>query len=800
MKVPKGFSGVANGAFVGKKELEDGHDQYEFKLDFPCPSYLICIAVGDLVIVEDSPADKLVLPDDFQRTVSLHPKKKQKRRCETDPKKKKKKLKVKEDDIKWEEGVIPLRYISVKGTEEENLRLSFGETKGMMKWLQSKLLVPMPWPKYDQIFHPEIDGAMENISFVTWNQMYMVDRNLQKEFRNQLLHQVILHEMAHTYFGDAVVIRHFEHAWLKESWATFMESLWLLENRSKDHYFLDLYDNAVNYIAESDGEYARPIVTRSYDHSWSMFDHHLYPGGAWRLHMLQHLLGDECFWRGVRRYLYDFFGKTAETDHFRSCLERESGINLVPFFDQWFYRPGYPVIRLSYTYSAPHQSLAVSLHQIQAAAAAPPSSSGALHLFDIDVEVLVSFKDANGEIKTVTEVVEMRANKDNNVAFSKTFAGVESSPLTVVVDPESKLLFKLQFDDKTVGNDVLFRVARFEANPIVRLRALDHLIQNNNCNHSVMVHHLDAIIKDEPFFGTRRKIAEILASKHSLLATQLLLNMLQRETHDMVFESIFQSLISSASYSSTSSLSSAVIQETLKFLEARPDLNRASASALRVLGAHCKFSLDLAVFNKIMSIAQRPSNRTDMDLHGTVKSAAIEALGTLLPNVASSFYQGDSATSEEKAKIISDVIGLLEDLSRLESDSYPPTFVRITGVPSALRSIVASSMTPRDLKERMVRLLVALLQDPHHKVKAAAFCALSSAKVSEAVPFLNSAKRASIEQYHPALERQIEAVTAPSAVSDQVLIKDLQKQIEALSSIVKNLTTSNASSSSSSSS
>ncbi len=95
-----------------------------------------------------------------------------------------------------------------------------------------------------------------------------------------------------------------------------------------------MLDNAKAYIKETNSKYMRPIVTRVYDSSWAMFDRHTYPGGAWRLHMLRHLLGDESFWAGVRKYVKDYSGKTVETEDFRKYLEDASGLNLNKFFDQ----------------------------------------------------------------------------------------------------------------------------------------------------------------------------------------------------------------------------------------------------------------------------------------------------------------------------------------------------------------------------------------------------------------------------------------------------------------------------------
>jgi aminopeptidase N len=87
---------------------------------------------------------------------------------------------------------------------------------------------------------------MENISLVTWIDTFVIDQTNALE-RKHLTDLVNIHEMGmynnplyitkehtvnhlsafekgHTYFGDLLVIRHFEHAWLKESWATYIES------------------------------------------------------------------------------------------------------------------------------------------------------------------------------------------------------------------------------------------------------------------------------------------------------------------------------------------------------------------------------------------------------------------------------------------------------------------------------------------------------------------------------------------------------------------------------------------------
>lgn len=134
---------------------------------------------------------------------------------------------------------------------------------------------------------------MENISLVSWDDMFVLDEALAQEW-GRLVDQINAHEMAHSYFGDLVVIRDFADAWLKESWATYMEACWIEHAYGAEEYAYEIYECAQRYLHEADERYLRPIVTRRFDSSWQLFDAHLYPGGAVRLHMLRRLLGMRC--------------------------------------------------------------------------------------------------------------------------------------------------------------------------------------------------------------------------------------------------------------------------------------------------------------------------------------------------------------------------------------------------------------------------------------------------------------------------------------------------------------------------
>src|SRR5258706_11445935 len=117
--------------------------------------------------------------------------------------------------------------------------------------MTKRLGTPFPFPKYYQFALPRFGGAMENISLVSWDDRFVLDPILAGEW-TRLIDQINAHEMGHSYFGDLVVIRDFAHAWLKESWATYLEQCWFEDEVSDDEARYEYYMNAQAYFYEAD--------------------------------------------------------------------------------------------------------------------------------------------------------------------------------------------------------------------------------------------------------------------------------------------------------------------------------------------------------------------------------------------------------------------------------------------------------------------------------------------------------------------------------------------------------------------
>ncbi|RCI02732.1 hypothetical protein CU098_010214 [Rhizopus stolonifer] len=457
---PQQYTSLANGS-LKSSETTGEFTTTKWELDHPCPSYLICFAVGDFIEVDDG------------------------------------------------------EYYTAKGYEKQDLKRSFDETPNMIKWLQKKVGVPFPWSKYYQIVLPAIRGAMENISLVTWVEHLLLDETHALE-RKRLVDTVNIHEMGHTYFGDLLVIRHFEHAWLKEGWANYIESCWLQDNRSEDEFRYEMFDNATQYIQEC-GSYMRPIVTRKYDASWDMFDMHTYPGGAWRIHMLRRRLGEEVFWSAVKTYIERFYNKTVQTSDFQNVLEEASGLNLTRFFDEWLYSKGYPKLNGKYEYDANANRVKITMTQTQVNAAEQ------IPLFAFDLDVVITTND-NKKISTVLTFDQ----EESVTGFLSLPEG--QKPSQISIDPEGKVLFVIEMP--SIDRDVLIGTAKNSDNLMDRIMAYGELVKSGTRPALKAVH--EAILK-EPFYGVRVQCANSLAKLNSTYSLQILselnslLNLLERK-------------------------------------------------------------------------------------------------------------------------------------------------------------------------------------------------------------------------------------------------------------------------------
>lgn len=255
-------------------------------------------------------------------------------------------------------GRLPLSYY-VYPADTAKVRQTFGGTADMMRFFEDYTGVPYPWEKFAQVIIDDFMwGGMENTSVVTLNTATVVDARGALDFPSE---GVVAHELAHQWWGDMVTCRDWTHLWLNEGFATYAECLYSEAVRGEDEFQYAMIQSSYQ-IRNSDRIAGRkPIV------SHESFPTNLYSRGAWVLHMLRDILGDDLFRRGMRAYLARYAYACAETNEFRLALEDATGQNLDWFFDQWVTGAGLPKLTVTKEWDEESKELTVHLTQKQPA-------------------------------------------------------------------------------------------------------------------------------------------------------------------------------------------------------------------------------------------------------------------------------------------------------------------------------------------------------------------------------------------------------------------------------------------------
>jgi hypothetical protein len=146
---------------------------------------------------------------------------------------------------------------------------------------------------------------------------------------------LVVHELAHQWFGNAVTLTVWPDLWLNEGFATFSE--WIYDERhggpSAQETFLDLYNDPDTVWSPAPAALPGPEV---------MFTSPPYDRGAMTLQALRVKIGDGAFFRLMRTwYAQNKYGNVTTAD-FIATAERVSGQQLDAFFDVWLFRPVKP--------------------------------------------------------------------------------------------------------------------------------------------------------------------------------------------------------------------------------------------------------------------------------------------------------------------------------------------------------------------------------------------------------------------------------------------------------------------------
>ncbi len=283
--VPSNLIAAANGVLAETVANNDGTKTFHWKIRNPIATYLVAFTATNFQTIED----KFISAENDTLPIIIY--------------------------------AFPEHY--------DKAQIDFDNTREMIEILSSYYgAYPYMNEKYGIVEYVGYWGGME-YQTLTSLQPYMIQGNHAYE-------SVFLHELAHQWWGDCVSPKDFHHTWLSEGFAVFSEALYYghLHGEQRYHEYMNNENNALGLT----GRIYRDNITDPN----AVYGYIVYNKGAWVIHMLRHVVGEDNFWEGLRQYRQKFEYSSATTEDFQQVFEDVYGESLDWFFREWIYEPGHP--------------------------------------------------------------------------------------------------------------------------------------------------------------------------------------------------------------------------------------------------------------------------------------------------------------------------------------------------------------------------------------------------------------------------------------------------------------------------
>jgi len=280
---------------------------------------------------------------------------------------------------------------------------------------------PFAYEKLANITSPVTGGGMEAASAIMYHEDSVTGERTVR-WRN-----VIIHEIAHQWWGNAVTEADWDDVWLSEGFATYFTLLFIEHAYGRDEFVAGLRSSAERVFEQYAADPGYRIVHDGLTDMSRVSSAATYQKGSWILHMLRSEMGDEAFWSGIRAYYAEHMNGNATTADFREAMEEASGLDLGTYFEQWLYQGGNPRLEGWWEYDPSSRSIQVELNQTQ--------SDGPTYELSLELGIY-----AGGSALPVSiESVRLDAR------FHRFVIPVDVEPSDVTLDPRTRLLFVGEF-------------------------------------------------------------------------------------------------------------------------------------------------------------------------------------------------------------------------------------------------------------------------------------------------------------------------------------------------------------------
>ncbi|MDP5078015.1 MAG: M1 family metallopeptidase, partial [Nonlabens sp.] len=283
---PKQYTVLTNGALTSS-ELIDSNRRWRYDMSKPMSSYLVALVVGTY--------DSLDFKSGTGTPISL--------------------------------------YYYPK--DSNKVDATYAYTLNMFNFLESEIGIAYPWENYKQV--PVKDflySGMENTSLTIFSDEFVNDAigAIDRPYVN-----VNAHELAHQWFGDLVTEQSGTDHWLHEGFATYYALLAERNIHGDDYYYMQLYNNAERLYEQSQDGTATALLDAN-GSSLTFYEH-----GAWALHALRDLVGDNAYRESVKTYLKNYAFKNVTTADFLNVVSNTSGKDLNAYKAMWLTNTAFPL-------------------------------------------------------------------------------------------------------------------------------------------------------------------------------------------------------------------------------------------------------------------------------------------------------------------------------------------------------------------------------------------------------------------------------------------------------------------------
>ncbi|MGW2680072.1 M1 family metallopeptidase [Streptomyces sp. NPDC001436] len=280
--VPAGYEAVSNGELLSRREAGGGRTEFAWRSAEPMASYLATLAVGKFRVSTG-------------RTAS---------------------------------GVSV--YQAVAPGEEEAARAVLARVPEVLEW-ESATFGPYPFGTAGSIVMPA--GTLG----------YALETQTKPVYPGAPGEELVVHELAHQWFGNSVSPESWKDMWLNEGFATYAEWLWAeshggVSAQRRFEAFL-AGDTSVDENAGGDWAAFPPAAPPG---AARISDDPVYYRGAMVLHRIRQEVGDAKFFDLLRGWAADHRYGNASTAEFTAYAQRRTGADLKKVWDVWLYGQGRP--------------------------------------------------------------------------------------------------------------------------------------------------------------------------------------------------------------------------------------------------------------------------------------------------------------------------------------------------------------------------------------------------------------------------------------------------------------------------